>query len=118
MIYKLFLILAGFNAIYCRPELKFDENGNVLASGGKPFDFHKLVASKVTGEGNNGETSKKPIEIDSKSKSSDVSLEDSEESKEKTNEKVVKKESAEKVEYFTKYQKIMYSAGNLVIPQL
>ena len=104
MIYRLFLILAGFTAIYCRPELKFDENGNVLASGGKPFDFHKLVASKVTGEGNNGETSKKPIEIDSKSKSSDVSLENSEESKEKTDEKVVKKESAEKVEYFTKYK--------------
>ena len=56
MIYYKILIffVAGFHVIFCRPELKFDETGNVLDNASnefnteeKPMDFLKLVASKV-----------------------------------------------------------------------
>ena len=68
----IFLFVAGFHVIFCRPELKFDASGNVLDANefkteDKPMDFLKLVASKVR-EAKKEDENEKPIEKDSKSK--------------------------------------------------
>ena len=73
--YKLlFFFVAGFHVIFCRPELKFDETGNVLDANEfkteeKPMDFLKLVASKVREaktEDDKVDENKTPIEKDPK----------------------------------------------------
>ena len=76
MIYYKILIffVAGFHVIFCRPELKFDETGNVLDANEfkteeKPMDFLKLVASKVREaktEDDKVDENKNPIEKDPK----------------------------------------------------
>ena len=52
----IFLSITGFNLILCRPDLKFDEAGNVLTNSefkneNEHLNFMKLVASKVKGTG-------------------------------------------------------------------
>ena len=86
----IFLFVAGFHVIFCRPELKFDASGNVLDANefkteDKPMDFLKLVASKVR-EAKKDDENEKPIEKDSKSKAKE-SKEDSKSSEEKKNDK-------------------------------
>ena len=94
MIYYKILIffVAGFHVIFCRPELKFDETGNVLDNASnefnneeKPMDFLKLVASKVR-EAKKDYENEKPIEKDSKSKEKE-SKEDSKSDDDKKKEK-------------------------------
>ena len=86
----IFLFVAGFHVIFCRPELKFDASGNVLDANefkteDKPMDFLKLVASKVR-EAKKDDENEKPIEKDSKSKekeSKEDSISDDDKKKEK-----------------------------------
>ena len=95
----IFLFVAGFHVIFCRPELKFDASGNVLDANefkteDKPMDFLKLVASKVR-EAKKDDENEKPIEKDSKSKEKE-SKEDSKSDDDKKKEKPDKKSKNDK----------------------
>ena len=50
MFYTLFLANCLFFCVVGAQELSFDDEGNVISDLHTPFNFHKLVASKVKGE--------------------------------------------------------------------
>ena len=72
-----FLCLCIFSSWIYAQDLRFDEEGNVINTPAAPFNFHKLVASKVKGEDSKTTTASPPMSNDNE----DHSLKSTEEAK-------------------------------------